>query len=149
MDRFFSRLQRNHSFTLGFTRRGGLTELDLTTVLVVEDDAFVRFDLAQTLEAKGYKTVEAASAAEALAVLEENPEIRVVFTDIQMPGAMDGLALSHYVRKRWPPTIIVVSSGRYIPNAAEMAEGARFLPKPYPPHVLGKVLDDIREELAA
>jgi CheY-like chemotaxis protein len=148
-DRFFLTPATQPPFALKFTRRGGLTELDLITVLVVEDDAFVRLDLAQTLEAKGYKTIEAANAAEALVVLEANLGIRVVFTDIQMPGAMDGLALSHYVRKRWPPTIIVVSSGRCIPNAAEMAEGARFLPKPYPPHVLGKVLDDIREELAA
>ena len=66
--------------------------------LVVEDDALVRFDLAQTLEAEGYKTFEAADAEEAIAVLEGNSEIRVVFTDIQMPGTMDGLALSHYVR---------------------------------------------------
>jgi CheY-like chemotaxis protein len=73
----------------------------------------------------------------------------VVFTDIQMPGTMDGLALSHYVRKRWPPAIIVVSSGRCIPSAEEMVDGARFLPKPYTPHALGKVLDDIREQLAA
>ena len=71
-------------------------------VLVVEDDAIVRFDLAQTLEAAGYKTFEAADATQAIAILEANSEIRVVFTDIQMPGSMDGLALSHYVRKRWP-----------------------------------------------
>ena len=79
--------------------------------LVVEDDPLVRFDLAQSLEAEGYKTFEAGDAAEAIAVMEAKPEIRVVFTDIQMPGTMDGLALSHYVRKRWPPTIIVVSWG--------------------------------------
>jgi CheY-like chemotaxis protein len=126
-----------------------LTELDRITVLVVEDDALVRLDLAQTLEAKGYKTVEAASAEEALAVLEENPEVSVVFTDIQMPGSMDGLALSHCIRKRWPPTIIVISSGRCIPSEEEMAEGAQFLPKPYASHVLEKVLGDIREQLAA
>ena len=76
----------------------------------------MRFDLAQTLEAEGFKTFEAADAEEAIAVLEANSEIRVVFTDIQMPGTMDGLALSHYVRKRWPPTIIVVSSGHYSPS---------------------------------
>ena len=97
-----------------------------TAALVVEDDALVRFDLAQTLEAEGYKTFEAADAAEAIAVLEANSEIRVVFTDIQMPGTMDGLALSHYVRKRWPPTIIVVSSGRCSPSTDEMAERCRL-----------------------
>jgi len=115
--------------------------------LVVEDDALVRFDLAQTLEAEGYKTFEAADAAEAIAVLEAHSEITVVFTDIQMPGTMDGLALSHYVRKRWPPTIIVVSSGRCSPSSDEMPSGALFMEKPYVPQVLSKVLDDIRQQL--
>ncbi len=115
--------------------------------LVVEDDALVRFDLAQTLEAEGYKTFEAADAAEAIALLETNSEIRIVFTDIQMPGTMDGLALSRYVRKRWPPTIIVVSSGHCAPSKDELASGALFVPKPYVPEVLTKVLHDIRQQL--
>jgi two-component system, response regulator PdtaR len=119
-----------------------------TSALVVEDDALVRFDLAQTLQAEGYKTFEAADAAEAIAVLEANSEIRVVFTDIQMPGSMDGLALSRYVRLRWPPTIIVVSSGRRIPGKDELPSGAFFLGKPYLPQVLGQVLQDIRNQLA-
>jgi two-component system, response regulator PdtaR len=119
-----------------------------TAALVVEDDALVRFDLAQTLEAEGFKTFEAADAAEAIAVLEANSEIRVVFTDIQMPGTMDGLALSHYVRKRWPPTIIVVSSGHHSPSKDEMPSGAFFVGKPYVPQVLGQVLEDIRGQLA-
>ena len=115
--------------------------------LVVDDEALVRFDLAQSLEAEGYKTFEAGDAAKAIAIMEANPEIRVVFTDIQMPGTMDGLALSHYVRKRWPPTIIVVSSGRCSPREDEMASDSRFLPKPYGPQALISVLHDIREQL--
>ena len=62
--------------------------------LVVEDEALVRFDLTQSLQAEGYETFEAADAAEAIAVMEAHPEIRVVFTDIQMPGTMDGLAVA-------------------------------------------------------
>ena len=116
--------------------------------LVVEDDALVRFDLAATLQEQGFKTFEAADATEAIAVLEANAEIRVVFTDIQMPGTMDGLALSHYVRLRWPPTIIVVSSGQRSPNKDEMPTGAFFMGKPYDPGVLGGVLQDIRQQLA-
>lgn len=115
--------------------------------LVVEDEALVRFDLAQTLEAEGCKTFEAADADEAIAVLEANSEIRIVFTDIQMPGTMDGLALSRYVRERWPPTIIVVSSGRCTPSKDEMASDALFLPKPYIPQALTKVLGDIRQQI--
>ena len=79
--------------------------------------------------------IEAADAEKAIAILEANSEIRVVFTDIEMPGTMDGLALSHYVRKRWPPTIIVVGSGRCRPSIDEMAIGAVFVPKPYAPKV--------------
>ena len=115
--------------------------------LVVEDDALVRFDLAQTLQAEGYSTFEAADAAEAIAVLEKNPKIRVVFTDVQMPGTMDGLELSRYVRKRWPPTIIVVSSGHCTPTIAEMASDALFIPKPYVPQALSNVLTDIRRQI--
>lgn len=116
--------------------------------LVVEDDAIVRMDLAQTLEEEGYKTFEAADATEAIALLEANAEIRVIFTDIQMPGSMDGLALARYVRMRWPPTIIVVTSGRCTPSEDEMASGAQFLPKPYIPEMLTKVLHEIRQQLA-
>ena len=117
-------------------------------VLVVEDDALVRFDLAETLETAGYEIFEAGDATEAIAVLEANAEIRVVFTDIQMPGSMDGLALARYVRMRWPPTIIVVSSGRCLPAEDEMPNGAFFIEKPYAPDVLGRVLLDVRQRLA-
>ena len=117
------------------------------TALVVEDEAFVRLDLADTLQEQGFKTFEAVDATEAITVLETNSEISVVFTDIQMPGTMDGLALSHYVRMRWPPTIIVVSSGRRSPSKDEMPDGAFFVGKPYEPDVLGRVLQDIRQQL--
>jgi CheY-like chemotaxis protein len=115
--------------------------------LVVEDEAMLRFSLAEDLQAAGYTTYEAANAAEAIEVMEANSDIRVVFTDIQMPGTMDGLALSHYVRKRWPPTIIVVLSGRAVPSEDEMASGAMFLGKPYASHTLNRVLADIRPKL--
>ena len=118
------------------------------SALVVEDDALVRLDLAETLQADGYKTFEAGDAAEAIAVLAANSEIRVVFTDIQMPGTMDGLALSRYVRMRWPPTIIVVSSGLCSPSRDELPVGAFFLGKPYLPHVLSNVLKVVRQQLA-
>lgn len=115
--------------------------------LVVDDEAVVRFDLAQTLEEAGYTTFEAADAAEAVAVLEAHAEIRVVFTDIQMPGSMDGLALSHYVRKRWPPTIIVVSSGRRSPIDQDLPSGAHFVAKPYSQEALESLLQEIHRQL--
>lgn len=74
-------------------------------ILVVEDEALVRMDLVSTLEDAGFTAFEASSPKEAIDILEQHSEIRVVFTDIQMPGTMDGLELAHYVRKRWPTTI--------------------------------------------
>ncbi len=118
-------------------------------VLVVEDEVLVRFDLVTTLEEAGYCTHEASTAAEAISILEKHEEIRVVFTDIQMPGDMDGLALAHYVRKRWPPTIIVVSSGRVEPKTEEMPENVPFLAKPYGQQKLRTVLDDVAARLAS
>ena len=117
-------------------------------VLVVEDEVLVRYDLVTTLEEAGYQTHEASTAAEAIRILESHPEIRVVFTDIQMPGDMDGLALARFVRERWPPTIIVVSSGRVQPGPGEMPDGVPFLAKPYEERRLRNILNEVSARLA-
>ena len=117
-------------------------------VLVVEDEPLVRFDLATRLVDAGYLIFEASSAAEAISILERHPGIRVVFTDIQMPGDMDGLALARYVRERWPPTIIVVSSGRVQPRPGEMPDDVSFLAKPYASGRLRAILDEVAARLA-
>ncbi|WP_421697604.1 response regulator [Ancylobacter sp.] len=102
-------------------------------VLVVEDEPLVRFDIADYLAENGFEVHEAASADQALAILEAIPAIRLVFTDIDMPGSMDGLKLSAAVRKRWPPVQIIVTSGNRIAGTAEMPEGSLFFAKPYRP----------------
>jgi len=86
---------------------------------------------------------------EAIRILEKNSKITVVFTDIQMPGTMDGIALARYVRKRWPPTIIVVSSGKIRPGAGALGDDIAFLAKPYEDQRLSQVMDDVRKRLAA
>ena len=63
------------------------------------------------VEEAGYEAVEASNADEAIRILEADPTIRLVFTDIDMPGSMDGLKLAHYVRGRWPPIKLIVASG--------------------------------------
>ena len=83
-----------------------------TAVLIVEDEPLVRFCAVQTVEEAGFAVIEAANADEAIAILESRRDIRVVFTDIHMPGSMDGLKLAHAVRDRWPPIKIIVTSGR-------------------------------------
>ena len=118
-----------------------------SAVLVVEDEALVRMDLVANLEASGYQTFEASSAAEAIDVLERHPAIRVVFTDIEMPGTMDGLELARYVRGRWPPTIIVISSGKVQPKKDEMPDGVWFLAKPYEERKLSRILAEVAQRL--
>ena len=81
------------------------------SVLVVEDEQLIRMDTASSLEAVGFIVYEAGNAAEAIRCLELHNEIRLIFTDVQMPGSMDGIALAHYVRDRWPPVKIIVTSG--------------------------------------
>ena len=118
------------------------------TVLVVDDEAFVRMDLVDTLKAAGYRTREASCAAEAVEILEQDPQIRVVFTDIQMPGSMDGLALSHYVRERWSPTIIVICSGNRTPAQEELPSDANFMAKPFGRHEVSRILETINSRLS-
>jgi two-component system, response regulator PdtaR len=77
--------------------------------------------------------IEAANADEAIDILENRSDIRIVFTDIRMPGSMDGLKLARAVRDRWPPIKIIVTSGHEYPSEDDLPEGGRFFPKPYDP----------------
>ena len=116
-------------------------------VLVVEDEPLLRLDIVETFMAAGFRAFEAASALEAIEILQSHPEIRAVFTDVDMPGTMDGIELAHVVRERWPPTILVVSSGHSFPAAYALPERATFLPKPYPEGALDKVVRWISGQL--
>lgn len=118
-------------------------------MLVVEDELFVRMDFVDQAQAAGFDTVEAGSAADAVSVLEQTKDIRVVFTDIRMPGDMDGLALAHMVRDRWPPTIIVICSGNEPPSKEELPSGATFMPKPCSGPRVEQLLTDIKTQLSA
>jgi CheY-like chemotaxis protein len=80
-------------------------------VLIVEDEFLLRMDAAHTIEEAGFEVLEAGSADEAIEILEARLDITVVFTDIQMPGSMDGLRLAALIRGRWPPLKIVPTSG--------------------------------------
>ena len=100
-------------------------------VLVVEDDPIIRLGAVDLVENAGCEALEASDADKAIEILEARPDIRLVFTDIDMPGSMDGLKLSHYVRDRWPPIHIIVASGKAIIKESQLPSGARFFPKPY------------------
>jgi CheY-like chemotaxis protein len=81
-------------------------------VLVVEDELLVRINAVEMIEDAGFEALEAADADEAIEILEGRPDTKVIFTDIQIPGSMDGLKLAHAVRGRWPPIKIIATSGR-------------------------------------
>jgi CheY-like chemotaxis protein len=120
----------------------GLVESKSPVVLIVEDELLLRMNAVDMIEAAGFEVVEAANADEAIEILEARRDIGVVFTDIQMPGSMDGLKLVRAVRGRWPPIKIVATSGHIGVAQTDLPEGGRFLPKPYSP---GQVMDVLRE----
>ena len=101
-------------------------------VLVVEDEFLIRTDAADIVRAAGFTVVEASNADLALELLESSSDIAAVFTDIHMPGSMDGLRLVAIVRDRWPPIAILVTSGQDQIGVDDLPVGGRFLPKPYP-----------------
>jgi len=100
-------------------------------ILIVEDELLIRLDAIEMIEAAGFDTLEAANADEAIAILEARPDIHVLFTDIHMPGSMDGVKLAHFVRDRWPPVKIIATSAHARIEGYQLPHGGRFLPKPY------------------
>ena len=92
-------------------------------ILVVEDEAFIRMDAVEILCAAGFSILEAANANEALQMLERHSDIRLLFTDIDMPGSMNGLKLVAAVRDRWPPVSIIATSGHCKVQAGDLTPG--------------------------
>lgn len=100
-------------------------------VLVVDDEPLLRMDLAATLEDAGFKVFEASNADRAIELLDKE-NIRVLFTDVDMPGSMNGVELAHYARSYWPVEIIVTSGHRKV-SLSDLPPGAVFLGKPVRP----------------
>ena len=111
-----------------------------STILIVEDEFLVRMAAVDLVEEAGFLALEAGNADEAIAILEERPEVRLVLTDIDMPGTMDGLKLAHYVRSRWPPIHLIIASGKAMVEEADLPSGTRFLAKPYQGTVMSEAL---------
>jgi two-component system, response regulator PdtaR len=100
-------------------------------ILIVEDEFLIRMEAMNMIREAGFHVVEASNADDAILILEDCLDITVVFTDIQMPGSMDGLKLAAAIRGRWPPIKIVATSGLLDIGKEDLPAGCRFLPKPY------------------
>jgi CheY-like chemotaxis protein len=100
-------------------------------VLIVEDENLVRFGAVAMVREAGFEAISASDADEAIHILEGRADVRAVFTDIQMPGSMDGLRLAWVVRERWPPLALIVTSGKSEVLEIDLPAGGRFVRKPY------------------
>jgi CheY-like chemotaxis protein len=112
------------------------------TVLVVEDDVLLRMYAVEMIKEAGFRVIEAQDADAAIRVLEARDDIRIIFTDIDMPGSMNGLKLAHAVANRWPPIRIIATSGHFRIREGDLPDGGRFIPKPYRQHqVIGALTE--------
>ena len=100
------------------------------TVLVVEDEMVLRMRAVDIVEDAGFTPLEAVNADDALALLESRSDIELLFTDIQMPGTMNGLKLAYAVHERWPSIKIILVSGQVTLNSEERPTDSRFFRKP-------------------
>ncbi|HKO73096.1 MAG TPA: response regulator [Bradyrhizobium sp.] len=109
-------------------------------ILIVEDEFLIRMATADAIRDAGFEVVEAASAEIAIGILESRSDIRVVFTDIHMPGSMDGAKLAHAIKDRWPPVHLIATSGRVGLGDLDLPFGTLVLPKPYLPAQVARAL---------
>lgn len=117
-------------------------------VLVVEDEPILNNDMTDALRDDGLEALQAYTAEEALALLEHHGGVRVVFTDVNLPGPLDGVALAGEVRRRWPQIDVLITSGRMAPDVASLdlvAHYGRFVPKPYPTAAVTRRIREIMD----
>jgi two-component system, response regulator PdtaR len=108
-----------------------VAERPAPVILIVEDDPLLRMLAVEFVEEAGFEMLEAGDADQAIAILESHSEIAVLFTDINMPGSMDGLELALMVSNRWPAIAILIASGHVRLPLADLPPNGRFLGKPY------------------
>jgi len=123
--------------------RGLSAFADGAALLVVEDEPLVRAMAAEVFMDAGFRVFEACDANEALTILDGRDDIGIVFTDIEMPGTMNGLALAAEVRSRWPDVGVLITSGRVLLASGMLPTGAVFIPKPYLPSEVVRLIEAI------
>ena len=116
-------------------------------ILVAEDDVLVRLVVADLLTEAGFSVLEAEHADAALLILNvQAPEVHVLFTDIHMPGLMNGLALAHHAHQHFPWIALLVASGDARTGEKDLPKGCRFLAKPYDRgHAIASICEHLRQ----
>ncbi|WP_421917601.1 response regulator [Mesorhizobium sp.] len=128
----------------GPARSGDIAANRKAVILIVEDNAIIRMGAVDLVVHAGYVALEASNAEEAIRLLEARTDIVLVFTDVGIPGTMDGIKLAHYIRNRWPPVKLIVSSGLSVIEKGQLPEGSHFFPKPYSD---GTIVEQLRRML--
>ena len=113
-------------------------------ILIVEDEPLVRELEADILVGAGFRLLEAKTADEAFELLRRGAEVHAVFTDVDMPGSIDGFEFARLVHQGWPDVAIVVSSGKMRPGRGDLPEDAIFIAKPYRP---AQLVERVRDAL--
>jgi len=125
------------------------TENRPPVILVVEDETLLRMLAGDILtEDAGCRVIEAVNADEALILLESRHDVRLVFTDVNMPGTLNGFALARIVDRRFPGIKVIVTSGLARTGVGDLPKGKRFLPKPYAPSALITMVQEMLGEPA-
>jgi two-component system, response regulator PdtaR len=120
-------------------------------VLVAEDNPLIRMGAVELVRSVGYEALQAPGVDEAVRVLEARSDIDLVFTDVQMPGTMDGIELGHLILERWPLIKLIVTSGMLIPEegdepASRLPRGSLFFAKPYNDQAIAAAMDQLLAE---
>jgi CheY-like chemotaxis protein len=112
-------------------------------ILVVEDESLLRWRAMDVVEEAGFAALEASNADDALRILAAHSDIRALFTDINMPGTLDGLELAQFVHNRYPDIKLIITSGKAAPSDDEIPEDGVFLPKPYSTADVARYLENV------
>lgn len=122
--------------------------MTVPVILIVDDEALLRMLATDYFEEGGYEVLEARDGSEALSILEQRPDIRAVFTDVQMPGRPDGFGVARQAVEVIPDCAVVVVSARQMPDPGSLADGVQFITKPYDGSAVVKMFDALLSRTA-
>ena len=119
-------------------------------VLVAEDDDFIREIVSDVLSESGHTVLQVASAAQALEILRESSyRVDLLFTDVRMPGTMNGMELAELATATWPDMKVLIASGHIRPSQAQIPARSRFISKPYTVETMEQAICDLFIDPAA